>query len=211
MNTNDIWQFFDRRVLLTVKKRKSGKPSRLPIVKKELQRVGLIDYETFYAVDAIGPHQSFTLSQKQILTDFIKSDNKVLLTLEDDVEFKNLQPLKDALQDISLNNIKWDVLYLGGNLLQGRVLEKRRSLCRVCNVWTTHAVAYTRLAAASLLQHFPNENETMYDTYLGAMLRSMRAYMVNPMVAFQRPEFSEIWGNEVNYTILFLESNKKMR
>lgn len=210
MQHSDIWKFFDRRVLLTVKKRNKGKPSRLPIVQKELKRVGL-DAEIFYAVDAIGPHQSFTLSQKQILTDFIKSDNKILLTLEDDVEFKDLSPLRDGLQDIIRSNIKWDVLYLGGNLMQGRVLEKRRNICRVTNVWTTHAVAYTRFAAAALLQNFPNENEVMYDTYLGAMLRQFKSYMIRPMVAFQRPDFSDIWGSDVNYTNIFIESNRRMQ
>jgi hypothetical protein len=211
MIKTDIWQFFDRRVLLTMKKRRSGKPSRFPVVQKELKRVGLSDYHVFEAVEAIGPHQSFTLSQKQILTDFVKSEDKVLLTLEDDVEFKGMEPLYDAVDDIRRTGIKWDVLYLGGNLMNGKVIEKRRNLCRVTNVWTTHAVAYTRFAAAALLQHFPNENEVMYDTYLGSMLRGFRSYMVSPMVAFQRPDFSDIWQNDVNYTGIFLESNKKMK
>jgi len=132
-----------------------------------------------------------------------------LLALEDDVEFKNLQPLADAIDDIKRTGIKWDVLYLGGNI-NGRVVDKRRHLCRVTNVWTTHAVAYTRFAAASLLQHFPNENEVMYDAYLGAMSRGLNTYMVKPIVAVQRPDFSEIWGHDVNYSNIFNESDRKM-
>lgn len=207
---NDIWNFFDRKVLLTIKKRKSGKPSRYPVVMKELSRVGIDEVRVFEAIEAIGPHQSFTLSQKQMLTDFINSNDNILLTLEDDVEFKNLEPLRDALDDIKRTGIKWDILYLGGNISHGRVLEKRRNICRVADVWTTHAVAYTRFAAASLLQHFPNENEVMYDTYLGAMLRNLKAYMVAPMVAVQRPDFSEIWGHDVNYNEILNASNKKL-
>ena len=213
MSNNNILKFFDRRVLLTLKKRKDNKPSRLPLARKELSRVGLNEneYDVFYALDAIGPHQSFTLSQRQILTDFIKSGNNYLLALEDDVMFNDLYPLYDAINDIKLNNIKWDVLYLGGNLLQGMVLEKRRNLCRVSNVWTTHAVAYTRYAAAVLLQTFPNENEVMYDTYLGSMGGRLKTYMVKPMVAVQRPDFSDIWGGDVNYLKIFDDSNKKMK
>lgn len=211
MENQDIWRFFDRRVLLTVKKRKSGFPSRLPIVQNELRRVGIDNYEIFYAKDAIGPHQSFTLSQKQILTDFVNSNSNVLLALEDDVEFRNLEPLREAIQDINLHSTKWDILYLGGNVLNGKVIEKRRNICRVTNVWTTHAVAYTKQAAQTLLAGFPNENEVMYDTYLGSMLRVMRAYMVAPMVAVQRPDVSEIWGNYVNYTPIFNESNKMLK
>jgi hypothetical protein len=213
MNTlnKDIWSFFDRKVLLTVPKRKSGKPPRLPVVSKELYRVGLYDYEVFNAVDSIGPHQSFNLSQKQILTDFIKSDSKILLTLEDDVEFHDLEPLRAAITDIKLNNIKWDVLYLGGNI-QGRVTDKsRRSIKKVNNVLTTHAVAYTRFAAAGLLQHFPDESVAMFDTYLAGMQSHLNTYMVYPIVAYQRPDFSEIWQNDVNYTSIFRESNRKMQ
>ena len=210
-NNNDIWQFFDRKVLLTIRKRKSGRPSRLPVVKKELERVGITDYSVFDALDAIGPHQSFTLSQRQMLTDFMNSQNNVLLTLEDDVEFHDLNPLREAIHDIRISNIKWDVLYLGGNI-QGRVMDKsRRHIKKVTNVLTTHAVAYTRVAAAALLTHFPNENEVMYDTYLGAMQHSLRTYMVYPIVAYQRPDFSDLWGNDVNYTSIFKESNRKMQ
>lgn len=209
---SEVWKLFDRIVLLTITKRKSGKPSRFPVVKKELQRVGINDYEKFEALEAIGPHQSFTLSQKKILTDFIASDNKILLTLEDDVEFKDLYPLYDAVTDIKTTGIKWDILYLGGNLLNDAHIKKtRRNLRQVTNVWTTHAVAYSRFAAAALLQYFPNENEVMYDTYLGSMLRNFSAYMVYPMVAFQRPDYSEIWSSDVNYTGIFVESNKKMQ
>ncbi len=207
-----IWQFFDRIVLLTITKRKSGKPSRFPIVKKELQRVGINYYEKFEALEAIGPHQSFTLSQKKILTDFIKSDDKILLTLEDDVEFQDLAPLHEAMTDIEVTGMRWDILYLGGNILKDSCIKKsRRNLRQVNNVWTTHAVAYSRFAAASLLQHFPNENEVMYDTYLGSMLRNFKSYMIYPMVAFQRPDFSEIWQNDVNYRSIFIESNNRMK
>lgn len=211
MTNSGIWKFFDRRVLLTQKKRRSGKPSRLPLAQKELQRVGIVDYHVFDALDAIGPHQSFTLSQKKILTDFINSNDKVLLTLEDDVQFVDLSPLEEAIDDIQRTRIKWDILYLGGNLMNGRVIEKRRNLCKVDNVWTTHAVAYNRFSAAALLQHFPNENEVMYDTYLGGMLRVFNSYMVSPMVAFQRPDYSDIWQNDVNYTGIFNQSNLKMK
>lgn len=205
-NNQDIWQLFDRRVLLTVKKRRD----RLVRAKQQLQSVGLTA-DVFYAVDAIGPHQSFTLSQKQILTDFIKSDNKLLLTMEDDIEFRDLQPLREAIYDINLHQTKWDVLYLGGNLLQGRVIEKRRHICKVTNVLTTHAVVYTRYAASILLQHFPNENEVMFDTYLGAMQGALKTYMINPMVAIQRPDYSDIWGHNVNYISIFDRSNLMMK
>lgn len=209
MNNNDIWQFFDRRVLLTITKRKSGKPSRFPIVKKELERVGITDFHKFEALEAIGPHQSFTLSQKKILTDFIQSDDKVLLTLEDDVVFKDLSPLREAIDDIQRSGLKWDVLYLGGNVREG-IKKERRNLRKVTNVWTTHAVAYNRIAAATLLQHFPNENEVMYDTYLGGMLRVFNSYIVYPMVAYQRPDFSEIWNSDVNYNGIFDDSNRRL-
>jgi hypothetical protein len=203
------WNYFDRKVCLTITNRKSGKPSRWPDAQAEFERVNMKGVKKFEAIEAIGPHQSFTLSQKKILKDFIKSDNKHMLVMEDDIQFLSLEPFYDAFPDIS-GGVKWDILYLGGNI-RGQVNKERRNLCRVTEVWTTHAVAYSRYAASVLLENFPNENEVMYDTYLGAMLRNFKAYMINPMIAVQRPDFSEIWGHEVDYTDIFKASNQKMK
>jgi hypothetical protein len=208
---NNIWDYFDRKVCLTLDdKRPSGKPSRWPDLINECKRVGLSDVQKFQALKAIGPHQSFTLSQKKILQEFIESDNKYLLTLEDDVKFLDISPLRDAIYDIKVNGIKWHVLYLGGNI-KDKCIKYRRNLSRVSNVWTTHAVAYSRFAAQTLLLNFPNENELMYDNHLGNMLKFFNSFMINPMVAIQRPDYSDIWQSNVDYTEIFNNSQKQMR
>ena len=207
---NNIWDYFQRKVCLSFEKRPSGKPSRWPDCEREFKRVGLTDVQRFEPVKAIGPHQSFTLSQKQILTDFLNSDSQTLLAMEDDIEFRNIDPLCDAIHAIKLHGIKWDVIYLGGNIVSGIHKMVRRNLYKVQNVWTTHGVAYTRYAAQLILSEFPNENEKMYDTYLGEILPKMNAYMIGPMVAIQRPDYSDIWQKDVDYTQIFNNSNKRL-
>jgi hypothetical protein len=210
MNSN-VWDYFQRKVCLSFRERPSGKPSRWPACEKEFKRVQLNGVIRFEPVQAIGPHQSFTLSQKKILSDFANSDSETLLTLEDDVMFSNIDYLRDAIHAIKLHGIKWDVLYLGGNVVGGLPKMIRRNLYKVENVWTTHAVAYTKKAASMLLSNFPNENEIMYDTYLGNCLTKLNAFMIGPMVATQRPDYSDIWQKDVDYTAIFTNSNRLLK
>jgi hypothetical protein len=202
------WSFFDRIVCLSLTEEEWSKG------KAEFERVGLNGVERFQAVKEIGPHQSFSHSERDILLDFYHSPAQRLLHLEDDCQFRDLEHLGRALAELPRT---WDILYLGANLLMwnnGSEPQPERvseHLFRIKGAWTTHAVAYNKKCVFEILAKQPMFSEMMFDNWLSTQLEKFQAYIVAPMVAYQRPRFSSIWSRFDDYTRLFEESDAKLR
>jgi hypothetical protein len=203
------WSFFQRRICLT------NDPSEYALAEQEFQRVGL-NVQPYHAVKEIGPHQSFTHSERNILLDFLfDSDANTLLHLEDDVVFRDLGHLNQAISELPPD---WDVLYLGANLIcwnNGEPNPERHSehLFRVRAAWTTHAVAYNKRCVRRILEGQPSFDALMFDNWLSSLLPQLNAYCVAPMVAYQRPRKSSIWEqNEIDdYTGIFEASDRRLQ
>lgn len=167
-----------------------------------------IEPEFFYALPAIGPHQSFNLSTKAILQKFLASSDETLLFLEDDVCFVEPKEIfHKAVEELPLN---WDILYLGANIRE-KPTRYSDHLFKVTNCWTTHAILYSKKVVEVILRDYPNESERMYDNYLGEMLKDLNAFIVAPMVAWQSAGHSDIWGHQINYNREFRDSQKLLR
>lgn len=202
------WSFFQRRICLTTL------PSEWATGAQEFARVGL-EVERFQSLPDIGPHQSFSKSCREVLVQFYLSDAQTLLHLEDDCQFRGLDHLGQALGELPDD---WDILYLGANLIcwnNGEPQPERFSehLFRVKAAWTTHAVGYNRKCAHELLTRQPNFSTQMWDQYLSARLPEFKAYVVAPMVAYQRPRVSSIWQKGVvdDYTPIFEASEARLK
>jgi len=200
------WEWFDKRVCLT------NDPVEWQIAQAEFARVGL-EAEKYQAVKEIGPHQSFSHSERHILLDFLHSDAERLLHLEDDCVFRDLSPLPAALLQLPED---WDIVYLGANLVlwnNGEPWPERYSehLFRVKCAWTTHGIAYNKKCVEFILGKQKGFNEQMYDNGLSDLLPVLNAYCVAPMVAYQRPRFSSIWGRTDDYTPIFEASEARLR
>jgi hypothetical protein len=202
------WSFFDRIVCLSLTEEEWSKG------KAEFERVGLYGVERFQAVKEIGPHQSFSHSEREILIDFYHSPAQRLLHLEDDCQFRDLGHLDHALYELPEN---WDILYLGANLLMwnnGSEPKPERvseHLFRIKGAWTTHAVAYNKKCVFEILAKQPEFSVQMFDNYLSDRLAEFNAYIVAPMVAYQRPRFSAIWDRWDDYTSIFEESDRRLK
>lgn len=186
------WNFFDQRVCLTTKRQE------WKIAQVEFARVGL-EVEKFLSINDIGPHQSFSRSVRYILINAYESGAHRLLHLEDDCVFRDYSHLEKALSELPED---WDVVYLGANIL----CEPERfseHLFKVTRCWTTHAIGYNRKVLPWLLEHQPGFSERMFDNWLGDNLHQLNAYIVAPMVAWQRPHESSIWGRYDDYTEIF--------
>ncbi len=202
------WSFFQRRVCLTTI------DNEWAIAEREFARVGL-QVEKFQSLPDIGPHQSFSKSEREILVQFYLSGDETLLHLEDDCQFRELGHLDQALSELPPD---WDILYLGANLVcwnNGEPQPERFSdhLWRVRAAWTTHAVAYHQRCVYSLLAKQPALHERMWDNHVSECLPLLNAYCINPMVAWQRPRMSSIWQRdyEDDYTSIFQASEALMR
>lgn len=200
------WQWFDRRVCLTL-------GPEWPIACTEFERVGLENVWRFNAVPIDGgpihgPHQSFNASVRRTLKDFYISEAERLLFLEDDVVFRDLSHLEVALSELPEN---WDIVYLGANLVcwnNGEPRPERYSehLFRVKAAWTTHGIAFNKRVVPFLLANQPGLSEVMFDQFLSNQLPHLNAFVVSPMVAFQRPHWSAIWERETDYNDVFTAS-----
>lgn len=201
-----MWDFFQKRVCLTCDWSEWHKAEH------EFERVGL-SVERFWAVKEIGPHQSFSHSEREILIDFMHSGADRLLHVEDDCSFKDLYHLPTAIAELPGN---WDILYLGANLVcwnNGEPQPERFSdhLWRVKAAWTTHAIAYNKKCVRTILEKQPMFSEKMFDNFLSGLLPELNAFVVAPMVAYQRPHASLIWGRFDDYTPIFEASDMKLR
>ncbi len=199
------WNFFHRRICLT------NDPAQWEIAQAEFSRVGL-EVEKYQAVKEIGPHQSFSHSERDILLDFLHSDAETLLHLEDDCVFRDLSHLPKAIDHLP---DYWDVLYLGANLIlwgNGEPDPERYSdhLFRVKAAWTTHAIAYNKKCVRTILEKQPEFSARMYDNYLSERLPELQAFIVAPMVAYQRPRVSSIWNRFDDYTPIFEASDARL-
>lgn len=200
------WSFVQRRICLT------NDPAEWQIAQVEFDRVGL-EVEKFQAVKEIGPHQSFSHSERNILLDFLHSDAETLLHLEDDVVFRDLSHLPQAIEELPED---WDVLYLGANLIlwgNGEPNPERYSehLFRVKCAWTTHAIGYNKKCVRRILEGQPSFDAQMFDNWLSTRLPELNAFCVAPMVAYQRPRFSSIWQRTDDYTEIFLASDARLK
>jgi hypothetical protein len=199
---------FHRRIMLT------ADPAEYALGHAECQRVGLT-VEPYHAVREIGPHQSFSHSERNILLDFLFDSNaNALLHVEDDVLWRRLDHLEQAISELPSD---WDVLYLGANLLcwnnGDEPQPERRSehLFRIRAAWTTHAIAYHKRCVRRILEGQPSFDELMFDNWLSSRLPSLNAFIVAPMVAWQRPRYSSIWQREDDYTSIFEASDDRLK
>lgn len=203
-----VWDFFQRRACLAL-------DADWPDVCQEFERVGLTDIWRFrpYEIDndkILGPHQSFNSSVRQMLVDFLATDSQSMLSMEGDVVFRDLSHLESALNELPEN---WDIVYLGANLLNGQPERFSQYLFRVRAAWTTHAIGYNRKVVQFILDNQPGISEEMVDNFLGKQLPSLNAYVVAPMVAYQKPHRSGIWQHslEEDYTHIFEASQEKLK
>lgn len=202
------WSFFQRIICLT------NDPAEYVLAQAEFDRVGLT-VQPYHAVKEIGPHQSFSHSERNILLDFLFSEDNRLLHLEDDVVFRSLDHLPQAISELPDD---WGILYLGANLIcwnNGEPPPERYSnhLFRVRAAWTTHAIAYHKRCVRRILERQPEFSARMFDNALSDLLPELNAFVVAPMVAYQRPRVSSIWQKGVvdDYTPIFEASERMMR
>jgi hypothetical protein len=194
------WQFFDRITCLTL----GG--DEWTQAQAEFNAVS-IPVKPFHALKAIGPHESFNLSTYAILKEFYDSKDQTLLFLEDDCDFRNLHLLPQVLKELPKD---FDIFYLGGNLQDERPQRVGKYIFKVTGCWTTHAVVYRKSIVKYILDHHPGESDLMYDTWLSTQLHLFKAYMVAPMLAYQRPRVSSIWGGVQNYHSIFESSENRL-
>lgn len=128
---------------------------------------------------------------------------------EDDIMFEGG---RDVIQ-AAIRTLPPDFLtfHLGCNIIGSDLMKWEMpvwygpGLCRLTNCWQTHANYYSAEAIKIILEghaldRLDNDNN-IFDDWLRRYVLSLgRSYVINPMIAYQRPRKSEIWGVEVDNT-----------
>jgi hypothetical protein len=173
---------------------------------EEFERVGLL-VDWFYSIPDAEPWLSFCLSQRGMI-ELVTNCDKVLL-LEDDVIFRDFETLPDVMAQLPED---WDILYLGANVLDENPERHSTNLWRIRAAWTSHAIAYQGPILREIARRYDPYTCGMYDDWLKReILPICRAYVCSPMLAYQRPGHSDLWGKWADYTGAFEHGNERMK
>lgn len=188
---------------------------RLLQLKEEMDRVDEERFQVIYAIDGETPFHSFCRSQANIIQHFVDSGAENCLIVEDDVQFGDLSILDAAIKEMPDD---WLTLHLGANISEGVAGIKEnqpqaysKHLARLRCAWTTHAVAYRRPVAEMIALSYNPETRIMYDQWLSEnILGGNPCFICRPMVAWQRPGKSDLWGVQTDYSNAWKLSDQKL-
>lgn len=206
------FEFFDSIYYINL----AARTDRDVATRYELARLGI----QAQRVDAEFEENRFLAFNKSQFKALSQSVGDRVLILEDDVIFRGMSAMKDSHFPQALKELPddWDMLFLGANTIGSDVLPFRppipysEHISQLQDVWTTHAVAYSRNCIDFILQNWKyDEWPPIYDEYLRTcVLPVKKCFVVNPMIADQRAGMSDIWQKQVEYGF-FNPGNEKMK
>jgi hypothetical protein len=185
-----------------------------PISEAEFNRVGL-EVEPFQAIVEDNRVLGFN---KSVYACMKLAEGQDLLLFEDDVKFDgpiNFNFPEDAF-----------TVHLGCNLIGSDIMKWQMptnstpaGFARLHNCWQSHATWYSKEAVEFIIKNFKfvtdeykTEGCQIFDEWLRVHVLPMRqSYVANPMVAYQRPRWSEIWNRESDYTGAHIQGNKWLK
>lgn len=213
----------------------ASRPDRLQHATQQLHSVG-IDFERFeaYTRDQAGGNGplAFNKSQYYCIKKAVEAGHERFAIFEDDVTFAEgaAEKIAKAINEMPLF---FDCLHLGCNIIgmsttQWKMPDEvgfinsdgdeitRYNIAKLHNCWQTHAIIWSIEGARFVLDHFPYwkdeyavEGLQIFDEWLRVNLYiGGRSYVMRPMVAYQRPDQSDIWGTQGDYSYSFNEGNK---
>lgn len=146
--------------------------------------------------------------------------NKNVLIFEDDVSFSDdcRQVLSEALDE--LWGLDFDMGYLGGNVLRP-FFQTTKHWGRLSHCQSTHAMFFNKKFLPSVIdfleKNSPSTSRLCIDQlYADYVIPNCKAYIIIPMIATQKSDFSTIEGRDMTYEIPierynhFLVRNEKL-
>jgi GR25 family glycosyltransferase involved in LPS biosynthesis len=160
-----------------------------------------------------------TLSHILCIETAQKNNWSEVCIVEDDAVFKNPKLLVENLEKFHKDNPNWDVLLLGGNVVQP--FDKINDYCiRSYNTQTTTCYIVKKHYYQKLIDNFKqsvenlireptNKNDYALDMYWKRLQRTDNWFMIIPLTITQLPGYSDIENRIVNYDVLMLDLEKK--
>jgi hypothetical protein len=186
-----------------------SRPDRMQQFMQEAKRHDL-KYEVFYSIPHPRSFTSFNLSVYAMLAKFYATGEDRMLMLEDDCVLSDnaLDQFEKSVRELPPT---WEMLYLGCNIIENNARPYSANLAKTTGAWTTHAVGIRRSVAEAVLKAGIDPGNGMMDDWFAKKIHPKgQSYVCKPMIAVQRPGYSDLWQRDTNYTDIFRNANNKL-
>ncbi len=175
-----------------------SRPDRWELCQDEFYKLNWYP-ERFEAIEDPIPAKGCLLSHIEILKEAQKQKKNVLI-FEDDMEVINFEEklIEKALDE--LYDLKWDMLYLGGNILKP-FYQETNHLAKLNHCQSTHAYGVHKSFLGKLIPFLENTNTFIDVTYADGVIPYSNCYITIPMMVIQRESYSDIEKRMMNYAI----------
>jgi len=174
-----------------------NRPEKRRQVEEEMDRRGILKYKTItVTAHPTSGKRGCLESHLRIIRDAVARGLPAVTVFEDDIVFTQTPLL---LTDPPAD---WSMLYLGGTV--HRIMDAAGPAWRRVQTWTTNGYMINLrnpefVAKLLEMEHYPEEIDKFY---LEQIHPTWKAYMCDPMVAIQRPGYSDIEGKAVDYSFM---------
>jgi hypothetical protein len=188
-----------------------------PLARAEFERVHIRGVEPFQAIVEDNRVLAFNKSVYECMK--LAEDDELWL-FEDDVMF-------DSWPSIHYWPENFLTIHFGANIIgtdttvwkMPTVFNKNFPLAELHNCWQSHATWYSAECVKYILDNFKyvtdeykTEGCQIFDEWLRVNVLPMgRSYVLNPMIAYQRPRWSEIWNRDSDYTGCHKQGNEWLK
>lgn len=195
------------------------------LTKSECDRVG-IQVERMSAVTGENGPLAFNRSVLKAMNSCLiwkegdESEYETLLLLEDDCVFES-GITAEFLSNICRNELPFDfmTLHFGANITGGNwdmPEPYSDNLVRLPNAWMTHCVLYSPEAIRFIVNNLDPDRmdaeNCIFDEWMRKNIMPMgKSFLMNPMVAYQRPRHSGIWSKHADYTGIHKSGNEWLK
>jgi len=187
----------------------------------EFQKLGIPEtqFERFPAIQTTTGSVGCTMSHIKCIELAKKRNWEHVFICEDDIEFTNPDLFKTQLQKLSVSNIEWDILIVGGNTIPP--FQQITDFCvRVFNVQTTTGYIVKQKYYDTLIANFKEgllklmrepgrHKEFAIDIYWKQLQQRDQWIILVPLTVCQYYDFSDIEGKVVDYKGMMLDLEKR--
>ena len=164
-------------------------------IEKELKSKN-IKFDIFTATKHNDPKRGCLESHLTVIKNAITNNQKYLMIVEDDLKFIN------EISKMEIPPDNWDMIYLGGTI--HRVLDKKHKGYARVQCWTTHGyiINLSNNNLVSKILECEKYDGEIDRYYLEKIHPNFNVYVCDPMIAIQKPGFSDIEKKEVSYDFM---------
>lgn len=176
---------------------------RWKLIPGEMEKIGIADYERFKAIE--GGTGGSIASHLEVL----KGVDGYLMVFEDDVCFVDQarEIFEKAVFELPDD---FDMLYLGGNPKVPQFRYSDHLFRSEGGIHTNHAILYAEKARKYIEANYDYKTNEIgvFDHWLFMVgQKIMKVFIVSPMIAWQRPGYSDCRGSYQDY-YLHLRTNE---